>query len=134
MSHKNIVLTGYRRLLRGASKLFGNDKQALTLGRFELRSNFEANRHVSDPKTLQELINGINEAAEMMENNLVQGRLNHRGNYEVELKGVEPANAKEGKKTKCSDNLFDPTPPEELLKEVEEGPAPIITTTKAEKK
>mmetsp|Transcript_1788 Transcript_1788/g.2107 ORF Transcript_1788/g.2107 Transcript_1788/m.2107 type:complete len:132 (-) Transcript_1788:839-1234(-) len=128
MSQKQIVLNGYRRLLRGATRLFGADEEALRLGRIELRQQFELNRNVTDSKALQELIQGIDEAADMMENNLVQGKLNQRGNYEVEITGVKQA--EEGKDSKCSDNLFDPTPPEELLKEYDDGPAHLIRNNK----
>ena len=44
------------------------------------------NQSVSDPAEIQTLIQGITEVEELFGKNIVQGKLNEKGNYHVDLK------------------------------------------------
>lgn len=81
------MLRGYRKLLRSSRKLFANDTEALAGASKELRAQFEKHRYVTDAVELDALVKDIDDVFEMMEVNLVQARLNERGNYEVGLAG-----------------------------------------------
>lgn len=94
-SSRAAVLTGYRRLLRASHTLFAGDAEALRGSRVELRSHFEEHRHERKPERVAELVRDMREVEEMMLHNLVQGRLNQRGNYEIDLKAPVPDSADE---------------------------------------
>ncbi|KAI9913397.1 hypothetical protein PsorP6_006677 [Peronosclerospora sorghi] len=53
---------------------FRGDTYALHQARLALRDNFMANSQVSDTKHLEELVQGIDEAEEMLLHHIVQGR------------------------------------------------------------
>ena len=63
--------------------MFRGDEFAMTQARLQLREEFLKNKHITDAKELAELQKGIEEADEMLRFSIVQGRLNDRGNYEV---------------------------------------------------
>eukprot|EP01041_Mallomonas_annulata_P011862 gene11862-24855_t len=75
----------YRNLRRSAKLLFKNDLYAEKASYLQLREEFYKNASVSESKLLKNLLKDANEANEMLQFNLVQGRLNERGNYEVKL-------------------------------------------------
>ena len=76
---------GFRRLLRTAVTVFGNDLHAIQTARVQLKDEFRRQSHVTEIKELKELFAGIEEVDEMLRFNIVQGKLNDRGNYEVDL-------------------------------------------------
>mmetsp|Transcript_4118 Transcript_4118/g.7873 ORF Transcript_4118/g.7873 Transcript_4118/m.7873 type:complete len:128 (+) Transcript_4118:30-413(+) len=88
MAQRSAVLGGYRRLLRASRELFAGDRVALASSRVELRKNFLKHESETDPKVLQQLLTDIDEVETMMRENMLQAKLNERGNYEVELKVV----------------------------------------------
>jgi hypothetical protein len=76
-------MKGYRRLLKTVQVVFKGDHHALHQGRKQLREEFQKNRFVTDADELAELYGGIDEVDEMLRFNIVQGKLNDKGNYEV---------------------------------------------------
>lgn len=71
----------FRALLRVRREAFAGDKQALKLSAAQIRQEFEANRHVTDEATLSELLAQGREAVDFIALNVVQAKLNDRGNY-----------------------------------------------------
>jgi complex III assembly factor LYRM7 len=100
------VLGGYRRLLRSSRALFRGDAPVLAAARAELRAQFVAHASATEPELLRELLRGIDEAEELLRHNLVQGRINARGNVEVALPAPPP---QRGDKASCPPS-FEPTP------------------------
>ncbi|CAM9527474.1 unnamed protein product [Phaeothamnion confervicola] len=79
------VVAGFRRLMRARVELFAGDDFAMEASRVQLKAEFRKYRDVTDPKKLATLIKGITEVEEMMAYNVVQSRLNERGNYAVSM-------------------------------------------------
>lgn len=52
----------------------------------QIRDEFETHRRSSDPSEIEGLLLKAREAAEFMTLNLVQAKLNDRGNYEMRLR------------------------------------------------
>lgn len=73
----------YRRLLKSAQAVFKADTYAMAQARAQLREEFLKNKNVSSPEELKALYQGVDEVDEMLRFNIVQGRLNSSGNYEV---------------------------------------------------
>lgn len=82
-------LSGFRRLLRSAKFAFREDKFALSAATGQLKAEFRKHRAVSDPAELQQLLQGVGEVEEMLRFNIVQGKRNQRGNFEVALNEPE---------------------------------------------
>lgn len=79
--------------MRARHIAFPNDVHALAASRVELKTQFLANRNVSAPSQISELLQGAREVEEMLAGGAIaQGVRNERGNYEVNVaKGtVEP--------------------------------------------
>jgi len=89
MASSNAALTGFRRLIRSARVVFQADKFAQVQAREQLKSEFRKHRMVSDPAELGQLLRGIDEVDEMLRFNIVQGKRNDRGNFEVKLGEAE---------------------------------------------
>lgn len=80
---------GYRRLLKTAKYVFKGDSFAISQAKITLRQEFLKHKHVTDTHELQELLRGIDEVDEMLKFNIVQGKLNERGNYGVFLFDID---------------------------------------------
>ena len=76
-----LVRWQFRRLLKSASELFRHDSFAMKNARQELRDQFMKNRNMTDHNELAALYRGIDEVDEMMRFNVVQAKMNTRGNY-----------------------------------------------------
>lgn len=74
-------LLRYRRLLKTVEKTFRGDSFALSKARQEVRSQFLVNQHIRDTLQIEKLWRDAEEVEEMLAFNIVQGRLNERGNY-----------------------------------------------------
>ena len=72
---------GFRKLLRTAKYVFKGDTFAISQARITLRQEFLKHKDISDKQQLIELFRGIEEVDEMLRFNIVQGKLNERGNY-----------------------------------------------------
>ena len=83
------AMRGFRKLLRTVSVVFKDDTHAIETARETLKEEFRKNASVSDPKQLEEMFAGIDEVDQMLRFNIVQGRMNERGNYQVDLSREE---------------------------------------------
>ena len=79
MATRLTVLSGYKRLLRSASRAFGNDAEALHKAKIELRQTFENNRNEEDPAALKEMIDGIDDVVDFLNTNIIQAQLKDDG-------------------------------------------------------
>ena len=75
------AINGYRRLLRSTRIVFKNDLYALKQARIQLKSEFIKNKNITNNNELVQLFQGIDEVDEMLKFNIVQGKLNEKGNY-----------------------------------------------------
>lgn len=81
------VLSGYRRLFRARKSLFTGDDRAMRESRLALRSEFDKNRHVTDPTHIEGLLVMVDEAEDMLLHGIVRGELNReRNTYEIKIK------------------------------------------------
>ena len=67
--------------MRIQRSLFRGDDFAQTQAVTVLRSEFEKNRHVTDENEVERLLSEGHDAAEFLKLNVVQAKLNDRGNY-----------------------------------------------------
>ena len=79
------ALSGFRRLLKTSRSAFNGDIPAVEAARIQLKAEFLKHKDVRDEAQLRELYKGIEEVDEMLRFNIVQGTLNKRGNYDVNL-------------------------------------------------
>lgn len=76
----------FRALLRTRRQCFAGDPDMLHASAKQIRNEFDSNRTVGAGEELQSLLKKGQEAIEFMKVNIVQAKLNERGNYEVKLK------------------------------------------------
>ena len=76
---------GYRRLLRAANVAFKDDMYVIDQAKQTLRQHYASHADVTDPAELTTLVDGITEVETMLRENIVQGRQNSDGRYEVKL-------------------------------------------------
>lgn len=81
MSIRQQVLQSYRQLLRASRMAFGADRRTASAFRETVRQKMEGNRNLRDVAVIQTQIHEMVDAAMFMQDNLVQGLLNSRGNY-----------------------------------------------------
>jgi hypothetical protein len=65
---------------------FASDPHALTSSRIELRKQFLANAHLTDPLIINELLVGITEVEDMLLNGLVQGKVVEEPSGDVKVR------------------------------------------------
>lgn len=82
------VLAGFRRLNRARIQLFRGDDHAMKESRIQLRAQMEANRSVpTSGPVFEELVKGLDEAAQMLGHEIVRGDLNQdTGRYDIKIK------------------------------------------------
>jgi len=82
------VLAGFRRLNRARIQIFKGDDHAMKESRIQLRAQIEANKSVpTSGPVFEELVKGLDEAAQMLSHEIVRGDLNEdTGRYEVKIK------------------------------------------------
>ena len=76
------TVTAYRELLKAQRSLFQNDPPARIAARVETRQHFDANAGVS-PEEAATLAADAYDTAGFLRENVAQGVLNERGNYEI---------------------------------------------------
>eukprot|EP00611_Tribonema_gayanum_P018664 TRINITY_DN3183_c0_g1_i1.p1 TRINITY_DN3183_c0_g1~~TRINITY_DN3183_c0_g1_i1.p1 ORF type:complete len:132 (-),score=32.48 TRINITY_DN3183_c0_g1_i1:90-485(-) len=86
MAMRSRVMAGYRSLLRTRLVVFKDDARAIRASKMKLKEEFMKNKNVTDAKKLASLLKGIEEVQQMLLHNVVQGKRNERGNYEVRLR------------------------------------------------
>lgn len=74
-------ISGYRRLLRSIGDAFKGDNFAIKNAKNKLKLEFLKNKTVVDVHELKELLTGVDEVDEMLRFNIVQGKLNEKGNF-----------------------------------------------------
>jgi hypothetical protein len=82
-------LSSYRKILRSVHFVFKNDMFAIQQAKMQLRAEFMKNSSVTDPDALEVLYKGVDEVDEMLRFNIVQGTMNERGNFDVDLSSEE---------------------------------------------
>ena len=87
---KNGVKKLFRELLRARVRLFAGDKKALDASLVEIRSHFYSNKNATDEKEIQKRIRDGEEARDFLMMNVLQGKMNERGNFETSLKSADP--------------------------------------------
>lgn len=77
------VLAGFRRLNRARIQIFRGDDHAMVESRQQLRDQIMANRSVpTSGPVFEELVNGLDEATQMLTHEIVRGDLNEEtGRY-----------------------------------------------------
>lgn len=75
------VLRAYRTLLRATRKTFAGDTLMLRESAAEIRSKFEANRHVDSEPEVRKLLDDATEASDFISTMIVQAKLNPDGSY-----------------------------------------------------
>lgn len=81
MATSQQVMSAFRTLLRTSKRCFNGDPAMLVASAKQIRDEFETHRRSSDPSEIEGLLLKAREAAEFMTLNLVQAKLNDRGNY-----------------------------------------------------
>ena len=80
-----VARSGFRRILRSAKLAFAGDTFALKQASVQLKEEFLRNSDVTDKSSLKELYKGVDEVDEMLRFNIVQGQMNEKGNFNVDL-------------------------------------------------
>ena len=76
-------------MLRSVRFVFKQDVFAIQQAKIQLRAEFTKNSDVKDPDMLEALYKGVEEVDEMLRFNIVQGTMNERGNFDVDLSSEE---------------------------------------------
>ncbi|KAJ7520138.1 hypothetical protein O6H91_05G031700 [Diphasiastrum complanatum] len=79
------VKSVFRALLRARKRCFAGDEQMLNASAQQIRSEFDQHRQISDQNELHRLLQQARETVEFLALNVVQAKLNDRGNYEMKL-------------------------------------------------
>lgn len=73
----HITVAGFRRLNRARIQIFKGDDHAMKESRIQLRAQIEANKSVpTSGPVFEELVKGLDEAAQMLSHEIVRGDLN----------------------------------------------------------
>jgi hypothetical protein len=77
------VLAGFRRLNKARAQLFLGDDNAMQVSRQQMRAEFEKNKYITTAgPEFEALVAGIDEAADMLRNEILRGNLNQEtGRY-----------------------------------------------------
>lgn len=79
-----------RRLLRARLALFHGDEKALQASAIEIRSHFDQHKDITDAEDIRKRIKEGKEAEMFLTTNVLQGKMNERGNFETKLKSADP--------------------------------------------
>ena len=90
LAKNGVVKKLFRELLRARARLFAGDKKALDASLIEIRSHFYSNKNATDEKEIQKRIRDGEEARDFLTMNVLQGKMNERGNFETSLKSADP--------------------------------------------
>ncbi|XP_030543315.1 mitochondrial zinc maintenance protein 1, mitochondrial [Rhodamnia argentea] len=77
------ALSAYRALLRATRRTFAGDALMLSESAVEIRSKFEANRHVASEADIRRLLDDAREASRFISTMIVQAKLDSSGAYVV---------------------------------------------------
>lgn len=79
-----------RRLLRARLALFHGDEKALQASALEIRSHFDQHKDIANEEEIRKRIKEGKEAEMFLTTNVLQGKMNERGNFETKLKSADP--------------------------------------------
>eukprot|EP00518_Triparma_eleuthera_P004879 CAMPEP_0182453820 /NCGR_PEP_ID=MMETSP1319-20130603/717_1 /TAXON_ID=172717 /ORGANISM="Bolidomonas pacifica, Strain RCC208" /LENGTH=120 /DNA_ID=CAMNT_0024651775 /DNA_START=277 /DNA_END=636 /DNA_ORIENTATION=+ len=79
------VLGGYRRLMRARLVPFANDPRALSESRKELKTQFLANKDLTDAAQITELMKGVEEVEGLLRTGLVQGEVKEHDTDDIRV-------------------------------------------------
>ena len=79
-----------RRLLRARLALFHGDEKALQASAIEIRSHFDQHKDIANEEEIRKRIKEGKEAEMFLTTNVLQGKMNERGNFETKLKSADP--------------------------------------------
>jgi len=82
------VLSAFRRLMRARELAFLGDMEMLTQSRIAVRDEFLRHKDVTDGASITELLQGADEATDMLKHHLVQGARQGEGEYAM---NIDPA-------------------------------------------
>lgn len=77
------ALSAYRALLRATRRTFAGDSLMLSESAVEIRSKFEANRHVASEADIRRLLDNAREASRFISTMIVQAKLDSNGAYGI---------------------------------------------------
>jgi len=80
----------FRQLLRARQQLFSGDKKALDASAIEIRSHFDQHKDIANEEEIRKRIKEGKEAEMFLTTNVLQGKMNERGNFETKLKSADP--------------------------------------------
>jgi len=118
------AVRGFRKLLKTACVVFKDDSDAIEAARDTLKEEFRKQAHITDKKHLQEMFAGIEEVEQMLRFNIVQGKINERGNFDVDLSREETQVVLDAGRDLPQGVEFTPVDPSAL------GQASMVTVTK----
>lgn len=78
---KNVALQAYRAALRATRVAFSGDDVVLKAARTKVREGFESNRELSDQAEVDKAVKELNEVAQFLVKNIVQGEQEEDGRY-----------------------------------------------------
>lgn len=71
----------YRKLLRTAVYVFGDDYKMIALARKSMKEEFRKNQYVTDSVALKECYSNAEDAEQMLRFHILQGVKNEKGNF-----------------------------------------------------
>ena len=71
----------YRKLLRTAIYVFGEDYKMIGVTRKAMKEEFRKNQHVTDAAALKECYSNAEDAEQMLRFHILQGVKNEKGNF-----------------------------------------------------
>ena len=92
IKNRQLVLNGYRKLLKKCSQTFAGDNEALVQSKIQLRESFDVNKNVQDENKIAKMLQDIEEADDML-SHIVQAKLTEDGNYGVSLPNPKPVSS-----------------------------------------
>lgn len=82
------ALTAFRRLMRAREMAFKGDAEMLAQSRLAVREEFLRNKDVPEGPVLTELLQGADEATDMLKHHVIQGIRKGEGEYAM---NIDPA-------------------------------------------
>lgn len=121
------VLKGYRKLMKLRKTVFGGDNMAMQMSALEIRNAFKSSKNEGDPSKVDEMIQGIDEACDML-SHIVQAKRTKEGNYAVSIPknvGSKSEQNKNGHDNKQKGVVFEPLPPQSISLRNKGDPVPV---------
>ncbi len=126
------VLKGYRKLMKLRKTVFGGDDMAMKMSAFEIRNAFKSSKNERDPSKVEDMIQGIDEACDML-SHIVQAKRTKEGNYAVAIpKNVGSKSEQNNNNEKQKGVVFEPLPPQSIALRNKGDPVPVDTSSSSD--